>query len=102
MRPNLPPWAGENSQDGNAVWVRRTGGRSPNAAAMRSLTRRIAGWIGADGNPLRRPMDRFEGAVRLILVLGFLIAGPLVAPAAGHLTHAAGLRQVRREASWRQ
>ncbi len=69
---------------------------------MRPLIRRAAGWIGADRNPLRRPMDRFEGALRVVLVLGFLIGGALIAPAAGHLTQLAGLRQVGREASWRQ
>ena len=47
-------------------------------------------------------MDRFEGAVRLILVLTFLIAAPLLAPAAGQLTEVSGLRQVHQEASWRQ
>ena len=33
-------------------------------------------------------MDRFEGGVRLILVLTFLVAAPLLAPAAGQLTEA--------------
>ena len=47
-------------------------------------------------------MDRFEGTVRLILVLTFLIAAPLLAPAAGHQTEASGLRQVHHETSWRQ
>jgi len=69
---------------------------------MRSLIRRAAGWIGADRSPLRRPMDRFEGALRVVLVVGFLIGAPLVATAAGHLTQLVGLRQVRQEASWRR
>jgi len=47
-------------------------------------------------------MDRLEGAVRLILVLTFLVVAPLLAPAAGHQTEISGLRQVRQEASWRQ
>jgi multisubunit Na+/H+ antiporter MnhG subunit len=47
-------------------------------------------------------MDRFECAVRLILILTFLIAAPLLAPAVGHQTEASGLRQVHQEASWRQ
>jgi hypothetical protein len=47
-------------------------------------------------------MDRFEGAVRLILVFTFLIAAPLLAPAAGHQSELAGLRQVHQETSWRQ
>lgn len=47
-------------------------------------------------------MDRFEGALRLVMLLGFLVAAPLVAPAAGHFAHVAGLRQVRQEAGWRE
>ena len=69
---------------------------------MRPLVRRAAGWIGADRNPLRRPIDRFEGGLRLVLLIGFLIAMPLIAPAAGHFSYVAGLRQVRQDASWRQ
>ena len=44
----------------------------------RPLFRRAAGWIGADGNPLRRPMDKFEAVLRLALVpvfVMFLVAG---------------------------
>ena len=69
---------------------------------MRLLIRRAARWIGADGNPLRRPVDRLESMLRLAFVLGFLIAAPLIAPATAHQAQAAGLRQVRQEASWRQ
>jgi CubicO group peptidase (beta-lactamase class C family) len=69
---------------------------------MRRLIRRAAGCIGADRNPLRRPVDRFESRLRLLLLLGFLVGVPLIAPAAGHLTHVTGLREVRQEASWRQ
>jgi hypothetical protein len=66
------------------------------------LIRRIARSIGADRNPLRRPIDRFENAIRLLLVLAFVICGPLLAPAAAHLSQVAGLEEVQREASWRQ
>jgi hypothetical protein len=66
------------------------------------LIRRIARSIGADRNPLRRPIDRFECAIRLLLVLAFVTCGPLVAPVTGHLSEVAGLREVQREASWRQ
>ena len=66
------------------------------------MIRRAAGWIGADRNPLRRPVDRFEAGLRLVLLIGFLIAAPLIAAAAGRATHAAGLREIRHEASWRQ
>jgi hypothetical protein len=37
-----------------------------------------------------------------MLVLAFLIAGPLLASAVGHNVNAAGLRQVRAERSWQQ
>jgi hypothetical protein len=69
---------------------------------FRLLIRRIAGWLGADGNPLRRRSDRFEGAVRLTLVLAFVIAAPMLAPAVGKLTDVSGMREVHAEQSWRQ
>jgi hypothetical protein len=47
-------------------------------------------------------MDRFEGALRLLLLVGFVISAALIAPAVGHAAHVAGLRQVRQEASWRR
>jgi hypothetical protein len=40
--------------------------------------------------------------LRVLFLLGFLVGVPLVAPAAGHFTHVAGVRQVRQESSWRQ
>lgn len=82
--------------------MRRTGDRSFRAATKVPLIRRFARWIGADRNPLRRRIDRFETAVRLLLVLAFLICAPVIAPAVGHLSQVAGLRQVQHEASWRQ
>ncbi len=66
------------------------------------LSKRIKRWLGADGNPLRRPVDRFESAVRVALVLAFLIGAPMLAPATRHLVEVAGLQEVHREASWRQ
>jgi hypothetical protein len=66
------------------------------------LIRRITRWIGVDRNPLRRPIDRFESALRLLLVLAFVICGPLLAPATAHLSQIAGLQEVHRESSWRQ
>jgi hypothetical protein len=78
------------------------GDRSFRAAAKAPLIRRFVRWIGVDRNPLRRRIDRFETAARLLLALAFLICAPLLAPAIGHLSQAAGLRQVQHEASWRQ
>jgi hypothetical protein len=82
--------------------VRRTGDRSSRTAPLVPLRKRITRWIGADRNPLRRPIDRFESAVRVVLVLAFLISAPMLAPAARHLAEEAGVQQVHREASWRQ
>jgi len=65
------------------------------------LIRRISRSIGIDRNPLRRPIDRFECALRLMLVLAFVICGPLLAPATAQLSQVAGLAEVHREASWR-
>jgi hypothetical protein len=87
---------------GNAVLVRRTGDRSAKAAPWVPLSKRIKRWLGVDGNPLRRPVDRFESAVRVALVLAFLIGAPMLAPATRHLVEVAGLQEVHREASWRQ
>jgi hypothetical protein len=66
------------------------------------LSKRITRWIWADRNPLRRPIDRFESVVRILLVLAFLVGAPLLGPATHHLADVAGVAQVRREVSWRQ
>jgi hypothetical protein len=66
------------------------------------LRKRITRWIGADRNPLRRPIDRFESVVRILLVLAFLVGAPLLGPATHRLADVAGVAQVRREVSWRQ
>ena len=55
-----------------------------------------------DENPLRRYVDKLESAVVVSLVIGFLIAAPLLAIfAVGHV-RAAGHGQMQSEASWRQ
>lgn len=82
--------------------VRRTGGRRPRSRAVRRRIRRLAGWIAADGNPLRRRVDRIEASVKVILVVAFLVLAPLLAPVAWHLATADGMRQVRQERSWRE
>jgi hypothetical protein len=82
--------------------VRRTGDRRAKAALRVPLIKRIRRWIGADGNPLRRPIDRFENGVRIVLVLAFLTGAVMLAPATRHLAEVSGLQQVHREASWRQ
>ncbi len=82
--------------------VRRTGDRSAKAAPRVPLIKRLTRWIGADRNPLRRPIDRFENGVRIVLLLAFLTGAPMLGPATRHLAEVTGLRQVHREASWRQ
>jgi hypothetical protein len=82
--------------------VRRTGDRSSRRAPRVPLRKRITRWIGADRNPLRRPIDRFESVVRIVLVLAFLIGAPLLGPATRHLADVTGFAQVHREVSWRQ
>ena len=82
--------------------MRRTGDRSSRHAPRVPLRKRITRWIGADRNPLRRPIDRFESVVRILLVLAFLVGAPLLGPATHRLADVAGVAQVRREVSWRQ
>jgi len=57
--------------------------------------------VSADGNPLRRPIDRLESAIMLGLVAAFLIAAPLVAIFAGHEIGAAATREKTAQDTWR-
>jgi hypothetical protein len=50
---------------------------------MPSLRRRL----GIDGNLLRRPLDRLQAATNLLLVLVFVVAGPVAAFAVGSSAH---------------
>jgi hypothetical protein len=82
--------------------VRRTGGRNRDIMTARPLRKQIARSIGADGNPLRRPMDKFEIALRIALVIAFLVLAPLLTPLSGRLANTSGMAQVRQDTSWRQ
>jgi hypothetical protein len=82
--------------------VRRTGGRSLSAVSPRRLMRRITRCIGADGNPLRRRVDKFEIWTRITLVLAFLVITPLITPVVGHDAEISGTRQARQDAAWKQ
>jgi len=79
--------------------VRRTGDR--HAGRARTPIRGLIRWLGVDRNPLRRPADRFESAVRILLVLAFLGAGPVLAASVGARVGALGDRQARAERAWR-
>jgi hypothetical protein len=65
-------------------------------------SRRVAKFAGADGNPLRRGIDRMERAVWILLVAGFLTAAPMLAPMAGRAAQSTSSSQVRHERSWRE
>jgi hypothetical protein len=54
------------------------------------VTTRLVRTFGMDGNPLRRASDRAEAWIRAGLLVGFLIAGPMAALAAGRWTAHAG------------
>jgi hypothetical protein len=56
-----------------------------------------------DRNPLRRTLDRVEGAVVGGLAIAFLAGAPLAAAAAGHLTYMYGARTAyKQRAAWHQ
>ena len=78
------------------------GDRSHGSGRPRPLPRRIARWLGADGNPLRRRTDRVESVLKVVLIVVFLLGGPLIAGLAGQRTETIGMRQVRQEQFWRQ
>ncbi|HEY7145955.1 MAG TPA: hypothetical protein VH637_17080 [Streptosporangiaceae bacterium] len=58
--------------------------------------------LGADRNPLRRPVDRLEIVIMLALVIAFLSCAPLLAAAAGQWTRAAGQDEQRGQRGWQQ
>jgi hypothetical protein len=51
---------------------------------------RLARTLGLDRNPLRRASDRAEAWIRVGLLAGFLLAGPIAAQAAAGWAHQAG------------
>ena len=52
---------------------------------------RLARWLGLDRNPLRRTCDRVEGALRLLALLGIVVAA-IVGVSMGMRAYDAGLR----------
>jgi hypothetical protein len=57
---------------------------------------------GTDGNPLRRPVDRLQAAVNLMLVLLLVVAGPMAALAAGSAVHRTAGADAARERATRE
>lgn len=91
----------EITRAGNAMRVRRTGGRRKRRLT-RPPIRRIAGWMGVDRNPLRRGIDRVERALWIILALAFFAVGPTLVSMAGQAARAGGIAEVRQQQSWHQ
>jgi hypothetical protein len=83
------------------VRVRRTGDRRRRGATSLPI-RRMAGWAGMDGNPLRRGIDRVERGLWIVLAVAFFIAVPVVVPLAGNAARVDNTRMVVQERSWRE
>jgi hypothetical protein len=58
---------------------------------------RCARWLGLDHNPLRRPADRLEVVLRLIVLIMILAGVPLASIGAGRAVDQMGIRQARAE-----
>lgn len=69
---------------------------------IRPPIRRVAGWAGVDGNPLRRGIDQVERVLWAITLAAFFAAAPLVVPLAGHVARADGMAEVKAEQSWQR
>jgi hypothetical protein len=59
--------------------------------------RRYARWLALDHNPLRRPSDRLEVVLRLLILIMILAGVPLASIAVGRAVDHAGIRQVQTE-----
>jgi hypothetical protein len=63
---------------------------------------RAARFLGWDGNPLRRGIDRAESLAMTVLIGVLVIAGPVLAVSVARVADAAALRQQHAEAGWYQ
>jgi hypothetical protein len=61
---------------------------------------RAARFLGWDGNPLRRSVDRAESLAMTVLIGVLVIAGPVLTISVGRAADAAALRQQRAERAW--
>ena len=48
-------------------------------SGIRKRVQRLACWLGLDGNPLRRRIDRLATVLAALLLLVFLVGAPLLA-----------------------
>jgi hypothetical protein len=58
---------------------------------------RCARWLALDHNPLRRPGDRLEVVLRLLILIMILAGVPLASTGVGRAVDHAGIRQVQAE-----
>lgn len=58
---------------------------------------RYARWLALDRNPLRRPADRLEAALRLVILIVILAGVPLASIGVGRAVDHAGIRTARAE-----
>ena len=56
-----------------------------------SMVKRLVRRMGLDGNPLRRPLDRTQARIVLLLLVVFAIGSPAVAWMTGHAVYRHGL-----------
>lgn len=61
---------------------------------------RAARFLGWDGNPLRRGVDRAESLAMTVLIGVLVVAGPVLAVSVARVADAAALRQQDAEANW--
>lgn len=61
---------------------------------------RMARFLGWDGNPLRRGVDRAESLAMTVLIGVLVVAGPVLAVSVARVADAAAVRQQRAEAGW--
>ena len=90
-RPYRPP-----AGDGVLVPGRAQGGTvmpSPNVRPPGTRLARCTRWLGLERNPLRRRTDRIEAAIRLAMIVLFLVAVPTAVIAAGRQADHLALRQ---------
>ncbi len=75
--------------------VMRMGGAARRGRRPRGIVRRL----GLDRNPLRRPVDRVETAIRLGLAAAFLLAAPWTAAVASRHARTSGLHALQEQAA---
>lgn len=67
---------------------------------MKQWWLRAARFLGWDGNPLRRDVDRAERLAMTVLIGVLVVAGPVLAVSVARAADAAALHQQQAEANW--